>query len=171
MKKADEIVSPVVVMDLEFDNKAVNESLASYSIELNERFAESRAMMEVCRNDFDAAEVIKAQNKVRLSEVKVQAKKKAVGNELFQLLDEWRERVADENNTIKSAVMNTAKLLELSEKKPSDVKELKKLLSPPKLKKYGAEILSIINKYSGNSTILDLEEINDAASSTYEQTS
>ena len=170
LKKADEIVSPVVVMDLEFDNKAVNESLASYSTELNERFAESRAMMEVCRNDFDAAEVIKAQNKVRLSEVKVQAKKKAVGNELFQLLDEWRERVADENNTIKSAVMNTAKLLELSEKKPSDVKELKKLLSPPKLKKYGAEILSIINKYSGNSTILDLEEINDAASSTYEQT-
>ena len=170
IKKMDEIVNPVVVMNLEFDNKAVNESLEAYQKELTERFAESRAMIEVCRQDFEAAEVIKAQNKVRLSEVKAQAKKMAVGNELFQLLDEWRERVADENNTVKSAVMNTAKLLELSEKKPNEVKELKKLLSPPKMKKYGADILSIINKYTGYSTVLNLEEINDAASSTYEQT-
>lgn len=77
------------------------------------------------------------------------APKSAAHPELYSRLKKWRDDTAETNDMIVYEVLSTKSILEIVEMLPANISALKKVkgIGDGKAKRYGAEILDIVQKY------------------------
>lgn len=142
----------------ETDNKTVNESVKDILDLLMEHLYVKTACLDMCKNGFDIKKYLEVKNKkiVEAQDVKKkrklkekQVKEKDVA--LMKALMSWRERKADALNVKENQVIPKSVLINIVEKKPVTIKELKVIskFGVTRIKRFGADIINIILKFQG----------------------
>jgi hypothetical protein len=145
---------------IETDNAAIKKTLVQALDYLLRAIHIKQACFIACTDSFSTAQYMKAKSdadidfkeKSTSTPAKKSTYKTPKDAPLYEALKKWRNTVAADHNVLDYLVVQMKTLLELTEKKPSTLKELEKIkgIGKTKIKQYGSEILDIINEYRIN---------------------
>jgi superfamily II DNA helicase RecQ len=134
--------------------KALNESLEKLQKEVFIRLT----CLEATRNGFGTLSLLRAKSDADLdfrppAKTKIRTQQSLPGEipnpELFQLLKDWRKKLADDLQVPVYRILPQKSIHELVIKLPVNTNALKSItgIGPAKLKQYGSDILSLIMEY------------------------
>lgn len=149
---------------VESDNKSVKKSIVKALDKVKAEILIKQACFERCGEGFIVKEFLEARGKASIEKPsKKQQEQKEKGKDtksdfisktishpqLFELLRKWRMRKAEEFDQPAFFVMHQKCLLEIVERLPSTLQELRKIkgIGKKKVESFGEEILEIINHY------------------------
>ncbi len=142
------------------DNKAVQKTVMDALENLQRELFVKNGCLTAIQNNFSTRAYLRAKADAQLDFKATSAAnllvtafgyvpKNAPHPELYALLKRWRDETADSNEVETYLVLPTKSVLELVELLPSNLAALKKVngIGETKAKRYGAEILEIIQEY------------------------
>lgn len=144
----------------ETDNKTVNNSVKVILDLLMEQLYVKMACLNVCKNGFDMKRYLEIKNKKIIEAQDIIRKKKGKLKErqvkekdiaLMKALMSWREKKANTLNIKENQVLPKTVLINIVEKKPVIIKELKDIskFGVTRIKRFGADIINIVLKFQG----------------------
>ncbi len=145
-------------IEIETDNKAIKKVLKESVENLYQEAIIKSACFKSGTEGFTVKTYLNAKAKAAIEKIQLKAepKLKVYGQEggkpnaaLIQLIKEWRNDMAEEENVPLFMVLPQKTLYQLVEKLPVTVKELKEIggFGKKKVQKYGSEIISMIRNY------------------------
>lgn len=155
LEKTKEIIlNPLESSAFQTDNrqirKRISEALGRIEMELETR----QACLHVIANEFSVSSVLEARALAAIEKTGKRMKSKAaavqVSNpDFYKQLLEWRDKKAEESGLTESRILRQKVMVEIAEKLPKTVDELKavKGMGGKKMQEFGGDILALILKY------------------------
>lgn len=159
-KLLSDFEQPLSKLDLEIDNKAIQDQLDRALTHLREELKVKSVMLEVCLHGFSVSQVMSARAKAQV-DMSAAPKKKIDQSpnfatnidvphpELYAFLRQWRMQKSEEGEVPPYMVFSQKALLDLVTMLPLDLSSLETVngFGSKKVKQYGREIIEIINDY------------------------
>lgn len=145
-----------LLFELESDNKAIQKSIDDHLDRINRSYTTHLQTLEACSQGFSTATYLKAKSvsMIEKEKKKIKAPKStsyaaSVNADLYNILRNWRNSRAAEQNWPVYMIVATKTLVDISDKMPSSIKELLKIkgFGKRKAEQFGKEILTIIQDY------------------------
>jgi hypothetical protein len=157
-KTGKQVIPFLEKINIESDNKVVKKQLNESLEKLRKEVFIRTACLDCCRSGFDTITYLKVRS---AAELDFQPASKQKGKdvpehsgslahpELYAVLKEWRNNVADESDVPAYMVLPHKSILELISKLPVTIKELKNIkgIGPAKVKQFGDGITAMIREY------------------------
>lgn len=155
LESADNVLK-INTLELKTDNKEINASIKDVLIEVLSLWLVKRALLDLCKNGFNMEKYLHERNiKSVEAEEKIPrqltvAERKTVskgGADLYSRLKRWRNDMAAELGCEASKIISLKLLVEISDLKPTSLKQLRKMKGFGKVKeaKFGQAILDIVS--------------------------
>ncbi|MES3018952.1 MAG: HRDC domain-containing protein [Bacteroidota bacterium] len=139
------------------DNKAVKATLDDLMESLAKDINVKLALMKLCSGGFSTSSYLKTKADIEIDQSasksstspKTSLSKNISHPKLYQLLNDWRQELAEEKNAPVYLVLAQKSLLELVKMLPSTLAELESIkgIGKMKVKQFGSDILEMINSY------------------------
>ncbi|WP_313115164.1 helix-turn-helix domain-containing protein [Aequorivita sediminis] len=157
----DFVIQPLSDLNFTTENKAINEDISKQLNNLEELIAVKQYCFKGLKDGFNTSKYLDLRAKASLQEVEKPKRKKSDffastdNYKLFELLRELRTMCSEEEVIPPYQVFTQKALFEMCEVLPTDVKQLQQIsdIGKVRLKKYGAAILEVINKYCEENAI------------------
>lgn len=139
-------------INIETDNKAIRTSLNEAMQRLNMQLKLNQACIDSCMQGFEIQKYIEARaiGAIEKSIIVKKARGAAKEESLYGILKKWREQQADDEGIESRLIIPMKTLRSIAEKMPVSSRELLEIkgLSQTRVKKYGAALLELIDKYN-----------------------
>lgn len=174
------------IFDLPFktDNQAINDQITDALKLLQEDLYVKNGCLEACKNGFSMAEYQKTKSTIVVEAEKDGKKKITIKDDtmdespLYKALSAWRRKLAEKLDTPIYNIALNAMLKAVAQEMPTSQRALKKIkgFGDKRIKLYGADIIDIVLKHLGQTSIAEETEPEPEPEpkkekvSTYEQT-
>jgi tRNA uridine 5-carbamoylmethylation protein Kti12 len=150
-------IHPLKNLNTDTDNKAVKTNLHSAMENIHKELSIKLSLMKACSNGFSTAEYLRTKANADIdhspAKIRGQESERIASSiphpELYKELRSWRDEKAAEWGVPVYMILAQKSILEILSNLPSDSIELESVkgLGKLKIKKYGNEILEIVNAY------------------------
>lgn len=157
-EKLNTLIRPITLqIELETDNKSIRKNLTEHLERIARSYTTYHDCLKACSQGFSISSYLSAKSVSNIEKETIKPKflkesKTFTGStnpDLYNLLRQWRNNMADEHNLPHYMILPTKTLIDLSEKMPSSVKELLKIngLGKRKTEQFGKYLLELIQDY------------------------
>ncbi|MFC2111545.1 helix-turn-helix domain-containing protein, partial [Bacteroidota bacterium] len=153
------------------DNKAVKKAVKEVLEKIHEIVLIKKICLTEAKKEFVLKDylLVRAKASIEESGIKVKAEAKLVSTDhpvLFKRIVEWRKRYAERDGVAAYRIINQKALIGITNTLPGSAKQLNEIkgIGAQKIKKYGAEILSMVLEYcKGENLIISKDKVEVSA--------